>query len=112
MKDAREGVALNGKIRVLHWPFDAARVGRAKEIRQTKILPLHTHFVIQRSLIRGDNAAPALYKFTQLLALRIGKRGNVGKNQRLERARVFLVEQAIMHHFKGNARLDQRMIVS
>ena len=60
----------------------------------------------------GDDAAAALDKVAQLLALWVGEGGDVGEDQGLEVARVFCVQETVMHHLKGNTRLDQRMIVA
>ena len=112
VEDTRGRVALDGKVGILHRSFVAAGKGRTKEIGQPEVLAALAPLIVKRRLVGGDQAAAVVDKGTQLLALFVGKGGDIGQDQRLEGGQVFGVEQAVVHHLEGDTRLHQRMVVA
>src|ERR1039458_5321122 len=58
----------------------------------------------------GHQAAAAFHKLANLAALLVGKRGDVRKHQYFEGRHARSIQQPVVHHFEGNARLDQRLV--
>ena len=81
-----------------------------EEVGKAKIGAVMAEFVIERGFKGRHQAAALLHKGADLLALGVGEGGDVGQDEGLEMADVVGVEQAIMHHLKGDARLDEGMI--
>ena len=54
--------------------------------------------------------AAALHELAELPALRVGQGGDVRQDERLEPVQVVGVEQPVVDHLEGDARLDQRLI--
>src|SRR5580765_369979 len=103
-------VVLEAEIGVVHRPFDAGFEAHAQEIGQSEILPLDSPFVVQAGLVSRDKAAAAFHKGAELVALGAGERGDVRQDQCFERTEMRGIEQAGVHHFEWDARLDERLI--
>src|SRR5262245_59566942 len=110
MKCSRRGILFQAQIGILDGTFDAAFERSPKEIREAKIRSPRTPLVVERCLIGRDQPTSALDKIAELLALRIGERGNVWQDQRLKMEGMLGVEQPVVHHFEWNAGLDERLI--
>src|SRR6185437_2681652 len=69
------------KIRVQHRSLDIACIIHSKQRSKSKVFPANTPLIVERGFESCYDAASTVNEIANLLALRIGQRSNVGKNQ-------------------------------
>jgi hypothetical protein len=104
------GLALNIEIRILHAGVHLAIEGAAKEIGKAEVRAALAPLVIERCFVSGDQIPAGFDELPKLGALGIGESCDIRKNQSPEIRQTCAVQQAIVHHLEGNARLNQRLI--
>src|SRR6185436_5236564 len=82
----------------------------AKHGGKAEIVAFCPRFVIKTGFVRGDDAAALADECGQLIALPAVERGDVRQNQGLKLANMRRVQETVVHHLKGNARLNERLI--
>ena len=80
-------IGVQTEIGILHRPVDAPREAHTEEIRQAEVAAALTLIVVERRGKRRENAAAACDVRANRIALRIGQRGRVRKDQQLEASR-------------------------
>jgi len=88
------------QVRILHAGIDGTVIGRAEQIGETEIGAAVSPLVVERSFVRGDDAAAALDEFANLVALARGESGDIREDQNLEWIDVCRIEQSIVHHLE------------
>src|SRR5437773_4016527 len=103
-------VVFETEVGVVHRTFDTAFEAHAEEIGQSKILSLHAPFVVEARFVSDNQASPVFHESAELIALGVGKGGDIRQDESPERAEMRVVEQTVMHHLEWDARLDERLI--
>ena len=62
--------------------------------------------------MRRDHAAPVAHEGRELIALLSAQRGNVWQDQCFELLNVRRIQKPVVHHFKRNPRLNQRLVAA
>ena len=70
-------------------------------------------FIVEAGLVSGNQASAVFHEVAELLALGVGERGDIGQDERLERAHVRGVEQTVVDHLEQctGASLPRRIVV-
>src|SRR5262249_43894583 len=101
---------IKAEVRIAHRPFETTREAGTEEVGESEIAAPLALCVVQRRLVRGDDAAAAMHEGADLLALRVGQARDVRENEELEWLQAVGVEQAIVDHLERHTRLDERLI--
>src|SRR4030042_529814 len=101
---------LKSQIGVLHAFFCFAGEIHAKEPGESEVLPPCAPLVVQAGLVCSDQAAAAANELPELVALRVREGDEVRQDEGLELINVRRVEHAVVNHFEGDTRLDERLV--
>src|SRR5262252_8792238 len=103
---------LQTQISVVHRPRRSCLVAYAEQISQSEVVSSHTPLIVEaRFVSRYDAAAPGDI-LAELIALRPRHACNIREDQGLELPDLGALQHPVVHHLKGNTRLDQRLIPS
>src|SRR6202022_4761392 len=106
----RQRVMLQANVGVEHRAVPFSCPIHSKEIGEAEVPAAHTPLIVKTGLMRSDEVSPILDKGPELVALHFAECSQVRQYQRRKRGKVRGVEQAVMHHLEGDARLDQSLI--
>src|SRR5690242_8337725 len=87
-----------------------AGVADTEKIGEAEVGAARAVFVIERGLERRQEAAAAADVLAELLALGVGERRGIGEEQQLKAIDMVGIEQSVVDHFEGSARLDEGLI--
>ena len=108
--EAPGGILVDVQVRVVDVGVDLPGERCAKHRRQAEVGAADAPFVVERCLVRRDDAAAAANEVGELAALRLRQGSDVRQDECPVTANVRSVEQLVVHHVERDARLDQRMV--